>query len=235
VTRRHVGWPLALVVAGGVLLGSGRVLEQREPRATAPDLASAAVQAAGGATSAPVPPSPSPSPSPARPAPAPPAPPAVTPAPAALTLPGGGDPVPVLPIGTLRSGALALPEQPSELGWYAAGAVPGSPAGSAVIAGHVDSAVYGAGPLRELFDLGLGDRIVVTDEAGAAHVYHVTSRTTYRKRDLPRDVFRVDGPAQLALITCGGAFDRDTGNYEDNVVVVAAPVPAAAPAGDRAN
>jgi sortase (surface protein transpeptidase) len=143
--------------------------------------------------------------------------------------------VPVLPIGTLRSGALALPERPSELGWYAAGAVPGDAVGSAVIAGHVDSAVYGAGPLRELLHLQLGDRIVVTDAAGTAHLYHVASRTTYRKRDLPADLFRVDGPAQLTLITCGGAFDRDTGNYADNVVVVAAPVPQAGPAGDRAN
>jgi hypothetical protein len=234
VTRRHAGWPLALVVAGGVLVGSGLVLEQREPRTAAPDLASVPVGATGGASSSPVPVTAEPPP-PLVPTPPTPVPPAALPAPAALTLPRGGDPVPVLPIGTLRSGALALPEQPTELGWYAAGAVPGGPAGSAVIAGHVDSAVYGAGPLRELFDLRLGDPIVVTDEAGTAHLYHVTSRTTYRKRDLPRDVFRVDGPAQLALITCGGAFDRATGNYQDNVVVVAAPVPTVGPAGDRAN
>jgi hypothetical protein len=231
VTRRHVRWPLALVVAGGVLVCSGLVLEQREPRAAAPDLA-ASVGATGGAPSTP---GPAPAAVTLAPAPSTPVVPDVSPAPAALTLPRGDGPVPVLPIGTLRSGALALPERPSELGWYAAGAVPGDPVGSAVIAGHVDSAVYGAGPLRELLHLGLGDRIAVTDEAGTAHVYHVTSRTTYLKRDLPRDVFRVDGPAQLALITCGGAFDRVTGNYEDNVVVVATPVPTMGTSGHRAN
>jgi hypothetical protein len=230
VTRRHARWPLVLVVAGGVLVGSGLALEQRGPRAAAPDLAaSVAVEATA---QPPAVPAPTPVPAAGPPTPVVPA---AFPAPAALTLPGGGDPVPVLPIGTLSSGALALPERPSELGWYAAGAVPGDPAGSAVIAGHVDSAVYGAGPLRELLDLGLGDRIVVTDEAGTAHVYHVASRTSYRKRDLPPDVFRVDGPAQLALITCGGVFDRGTGNYEDNVVVVATPVATLGTPGDLAN
>lgn len=230
MTRRHARWPLALVVAGGVLGGSGLVLEQRAPRAAAPDLAASV--AVGVTVQPPAAQAPTPAPAPGPPTPVVPE---VLPAPAALTLPSGQDPVPVLPIGTLSSGALALPERPSELGWYAAGAVPGAPAGSAVLAGHVDSAVYGAGPLRELLDLGLGDRIVVTDESGNAHVYHVASRTSYRKRDLPPDVFRVDGPAELALITCGGVFDRDTGNYEDNVVVVATPVATLGAPGDLAN
>jgi hypothetical protein len=74
-----------------------------------------------------------------------------------------------------------------------------------------------------------------TVASGTAHLHHVALRTTYRKRDLPADVFRVDGPAQLTLKACGGAFDRDTGNHADTVVVVATPVPLAGPAGDRVN
>jgi hypothetical protein len=41
---------------------------------------------------------------------------------------------------------------------------------------------------------------------------------------LPPEVFAVGGPPRLVLITCGGAFDRRTRNYADNVVVVAEPV-----------
>jgi sortase (surface protein transpeptidase) len=125
----------------------------------------------------------------------------------------------------LPSGALQLPERPTVLGWYAAGATPGDPAGSAVIAGHVDSAVYGAGPLQRLLRMHLGDVVQVTDATGATHAYAVASRTSYRKTTgLPRELFRTDGPPQLALITCGGAFDGRSGNYADNVVVVATPL-----------
>nr|WP_239522549.1 class F sortase [Geodermatophilus sabuli] len=117
-----------------------------------------------------------------------------------------------------------MPERPTVLGWYAAGAVPGDAAGTAVIAGHVDSARYGAGPLEGLLDLGEGDLVEVTDATGDTHRYAVTARTSFAKSALPAELFRADGPPQLALVTCGGAFDERTGNYADNVVVVAVPV-----------
>jgi hypothetical protein len=64
----------------------------------------------------------------------------------------------------------------------------------------------------------------VTDAAGETHPYAVASRTSYRKTTgLPAELFRTDGPPRLALITCGGTFDERTGNYADNVVVVATP------------
>jgi Sortase domain len=226
---------LVLVVAGVVLVGSGLALTQREPRADAPDLGRP-VAAAAATTAAPTAarvPAPAPAPTPpgqATPAGATPELPGPA-APVSLLLPGGPAPVPLQPIGALRSGVLALPDRPSVLGWYAAGALPGDDAGTAVVAGHVDSARYGVGPLRRLLDLSLGDRIEVTDEAGTVHLFAVTSRTTYRKADLPRALFRTDGPPQLALITCGGPFDRSTGNYEDNVVVVAAAIPTGTPGG----
>jgi hypothetical protein len=40
----------------------------------------------------------------------------------------------MVPVGVLASGAVELPERPTVLGWYAAGAVPGDSAGTAVIA-----------------------------------------------------------------------------------------------------
>jgi hypothetical protein len=133
--------------------------------------------------------------------------------------------VPLVPVGVLASGALQLPERPTVLGWYAGGAVPGDPAGTAVVAGHVDSARYGAGPLEGLLSLRAGDVVAVTDAAGGLHRYAVASRTSIAKPALPPELFRTDGPPQLALVTCGGAFDERSGSYADNVVVAAVPVP----------
>ncbi len=45
---------------------------------------------------------------------------------------------------------------------------------------------------------------------------------TFPKREFPADrVYAGTGPAQLRLITCGGAFDPVTREYADNVVVFA--------------
>jgi hypothetical protein len=206
---------LVLVVAGVALLGTGVALAEASPRAGAPDLGTAPAAA----------PSPAAPPSVAEPLPPEPAPAwePVAAAPVEVRLPATPDPVPLVPVGTLRSGALQLPERPSVLGWYAGGAAPGAAAGSAVIAGHVDSAEYGSGPLEQLYALEVGDVVEVADAAGERHRFAVTSRTSYPKAALPADVFRADGPPQLALVTCGGEFDERTGNYADNVVVIAAP------------
>jgi sortase family protein len=218
---RHV----VLVAAGTVLVGSGVVLIQAAPRADAPDI----VAPVAASVRSPVAPDPQPVAPDPRPVPPEPQPAAVAePAPpTAIVLPGTPGPAPLVPVGVLPSGALQLPDRPTVLGWYAAGAVPGDPSGTAVVAGHIDSARYGAGPLEGLLDLRAGDPIEVTDAAGSAHRYAVTSRASYPKSagGVPPEVFRRDGPPQLALITCGGLFDERSGSYADNVVVLAAPVP----------
>jgi hypothetical protein len=48
--------------------------------------------------------------------------------------------------------------------------------------------------------------------------------SSVNKRDFPRDaVFGRSQRSVLVLVTCGGAFDPDSG-YEDNVIVFARPV-----------
>jgi hypothetical protein len=208
-------WPAALVVLGAALVGAGLALTTVSPRAASTDVGSpiAVASPAGVATMSTAPASPTREPE------------VVTGVePSGLTLFPGSEPVPVVPVGVLPGGALQLPERPTTLGWYAAGAAPGDASGTAVLAGHVDSATYGAGPLTRLFALRPGDTLDVTDASGGVHRYAMVSRHSYPKADLPVEVFRRDGPAQLAVITCGGAFDRDTGHYTDNVVVVAVPV-----------
>lgn len=202
-----------LIVAGVVLVGAGVALTLSPPRAGAPAIAPPATVRGGARSEEP--------PAGQRTRTAAPAVPA---APVAVRLPGTPNPLPVVPVGVVGPGRLQLPENPSLLGWYAAGAVPGAPSGTAVLAGHLDSARFGAGPLRALLDAGAGTVVTITDATGSAHRYGLWSRTTYRKADLPQELFRPGGAPRLALVTCGGPFDRRTGQYADNVVVLAAPL-----------
>ena len=202
------GLPALLALAGAVLVGSGFAMTTAAPRAVSSDIGAVHPPAGASsvtATAAPLP---------------------VTrqtvAAPVAMSLPHVPD-VPIVPVGVLASGALQLPERPTVLGWYAAGAAPGEDAGTAVVAGHVDSASLGPGPLVRLFDLKVGELIQIADAMGGIHRYSVVSRTSYPKPALPREIFRRDGPPQLAIVTCGGAFDASRGEYADNVVVVARP------------
>jgi hypothetical protein len=46
----------------------------------------------------------------------------------------------------------------------------------------------------------------------------------FDRQRLPSELFGRTGPELLRLITCGGAYDPETG-YEQNLVVTAVPVP----------
>lgn len=145
--------------------------------------------------------------------------------PAVLELPGRGVTAPVESVGTGPNGGMVIPEPVRTVGWWAPGVLPGGSTGSAVIAGHVDSATQGVGVLAVLPRLTAGEPVVVRAADGRTRTFRVAARREYTKRDLPREVFRRDGDPQLVLITCGGAFDAAAGSYESNIVVYAVPDP----------
>lgn len=119
---------------------------------------------------------------------------------------------------------MAVPDDVSQAGWYRFGPAPGAAAGSAVLAGHVDSARQGIGAFHALWSVEPGTLISV-DRAGAPTLtYRVVSRESFAKTDMPIEaVFGTDGPARLTLITCGGAFDESARSYVENIVVTAVP------------
>ncbi len=168
---------------------------------------------------------------PATPAPQPvpvrdasPTPPAVAPAPVRLTLPRVGIDAAVDPVGVEPDGSMTIPREVDRVGWYRFGPAPGQP-GSAVLAGHVDSATEGLGAMAPVRSAQVGDEVTVTDASGATTRWRVVARQEFVKQELPRDeLFTRDGPPRLVLITCGGPFQADIGSYRDNVVVVAEPV-----------
>lgn len=150
---------------------------------------------------------------------APPAPPAPV---VGVRLPGDRTAT-VVPV-TATQGALAVPDDPSVLGWWSTGARPGSRVGSVVVDGHVDSARDGLGVFAALRALTVGQRVEVVDQAGRRWSYRVTGRRSYPKTALAdSDVFDQSVSERLVLVTCGGVFDRVTRHYADNVVVYARP------------
>jgi sortase (surface protein transpeptidase) len=147
------------------------------------------------------------------------------PAPVRLRIPALSVDAAVEPAGVdPRTGEMAVPGDPTTVGWYRFGPSPGQ-AGSAVLAGHVDVQGNRPGTFLRLGTLQPGDRIEVFYDDGGSQHFSVEARATYRKDQLPLDVvFSGQGPPVLTLVTCGGGFDPAASSYDSNVVVFARPV-----------
>ncbi len=131
----------------------------------------------------------------------------------------------ILPVGLESDGAIEIPADIRLVGWYELGVPPGADRGSAVLVAHRDGREQGRGVFYDLGRLRPGDDIVVRDDAGEALTYSVVAREAIRKRGLPyEELFAVDGPPRLTLISCGGEYDASRGGYQDNIVVTAIPM-----------
>ena len=129
-------------------------------------------------------------------------------------------------MGVRPDGQMDLPEQLDAAGWYKFGPRPGARAGSAVIAGHVDSHQEGVGPLAKLREARPGDQVLVSGADGSTMAFQVISVEQIAKTGLPLDeVFRRDGAPVLRIVTCGGEYSGKARSYLDNVVVTATQVP----------
>ncbi|WP_299959029.1 class F sortase [uncultured Modestobacter sp.] len=161
----------------------------------------------------------------------PPAPAAPQPATSPLLQLGASDPVrvripalgvtsSVMELGLEADGAMEVPPGAYPVGWYDGSPTPGQ-LGPAVLAGHVDwdgepGAFYG---LRELLP---GDEVVVDRADGTVTTFLVDRVEEHGKDEFPTDeVYGDIDHAGLRLITCGGSFDEDSGDYLDNVIVFA--------------
>jgi len=142
-------------------------------------------------------------------------------APRRLQLAAAGVDAAVVPVGVGPGRQLAVPGDVHLLGWWSSGPLPGSPAGTVVIDGHVDDR-GGPGALFRLARTPVGAALVLQTPAGVLR-YAVQARRLYGKDQLPGDLFTAAGRPRLVLITCGGRFDRASGHYQDNVVLYALP------------
>lgn len=176
---------------------------------------------------APIVPPPSAAPAPFEPAPTVPVEPVERAVPLSVRIASIGVDAPLIPVGIEADGAMEIPEDVQDIGWYdpygELGVVPGT-AGTAVLAGHVDSRSQGRGALYDLRDLRTGTEIEVAMSDGSLQRWTITEVIQYPKDVLPYDeLFVWSGPPRLAIITCGGEFDRTARSYRDNIVVYATP------------
>ena len=66
---------------------------------------------------------------------------------------------------------------------------------------------------------------MVLNSAGDELAYKVVSRESIVKKRMPlEELFAIDGPPRLTLISCGGYYDKDNGGYQENIVVTAVQV-----------
>jgi len=127
----------------------------------------------------------------------------------------------VIPVGVNPDASFEVPPA-DQVGWYEFGSAPGE-AGSAVLAAHI--AFDGVdGVFRHLADVEEGTSVEIAFDDGSTSEYTITTVTEYDKQELPDSLFAREGAEQLALITCGGEFNRQLSSYESNIVAIAVPV-----------
>ena len=125
----------------------------------------------------------------------------------------------VKPVGLTIDQELELPNF-GETGWFRERPAPGED-GYAIILGHVDSR-KGYDVFANLHKVKRGQDVRVRMSTGALVTFRVDEVTRQAKDDLPESrMWDPGGGPQIALITCGGKFNKKLRSYPDNVIVYA--------------
>jgi sortase (surface protein transpeptidase) len=201
--RRNVLFAALLSCLLGLLL----INRSADPRPALPPLPQAAAQSAG------------PSAQTHRTAPA-----VVVPDahPVRLSIPSIGVDAPFTGLGLSPDGVLNAPppDNTNLVGWWQGGTVPGNK-GPAIVLGHVDTKTAPA-VFWGLSSLGKGATVDIDRDDKVTATFTVDSVEVFAKDAFPDDrVYGKTQDAQLRLITCGGAYDRQQHDYTANVVVFA--------------
>lgn len=124
-------------------------------------------------------------------------------------------------VGVDQNGAVAAPTNVTLAGWYANMLAPGKN-GLSIIDGHVDGKTA-PGIFYNLRKLAAGDPFEVALANGQVVPYRVKSVSQVAAASAASKLFARDTSiaGQLNLITCGGAFNRTSGVYNNRIIVVA--------------
>lgn len=141
-----------------------------------------------------------------------------------------------------EAGDLFVAFDPRTVSWPLEDAAPGADRGTAILVGHVNSVIDGElvrGALSDLAEYAVehvGEEITIVLDDGRELTYRKTGgeQTTRTNCRPPRpratlydqrsSFVPAPGTGRLVLVSCGGALDPLSGNYEDNVFVFALPV-----------
>ena len=125
-------------------------------------------------------------------------------APVQLVIPIIGVDAKVETIGlTKATGALGVPKNFVDVGWYQNGPKPGT-TGSAVIDGHYNGKHVAQGVFFKLGKLSVGDSVLVIDEHNQQLTFMVTKVKTFDYNESTEEVFASTSESHLNLITCAG-------------------------------
>ncbi len=140
--------------------------------------------------------------------------------PTRLLIPEIGVDAPFTDLAIGKGGQLDAPppHNTNLVGWFAKGASPGE-SGTAIIAGHVDTATSPA-VFARLSELEEGDRFRVVRADGSKATFEVYDTESFEKKNFPDERVYGDVPrAEVRLITCAGDYDRAAKDYTENLVV----------------
>lgn len=122
-------------------------------------------------------------------------------------------------VGVAKSGAMAVPNNFTDVGWFRGGTVPGQ-VGSAVVDGHVDNGLALPGVFKHLDSIKIGDSLYIETAKGDRLHFVVYDVEWYPYKDVPVDgIFQKNDAAYLNLITCGGSWVRQDKTYNQRLVV----------------
>ncbi len=123
----------------------------------------------------------------------------------------------------IEGGVMQNPSGPFVVAWYKETGRLGEQDNNVVLAGHLDYWDVGPAIFYDLWKLEDGDRIEVIGKNGATFVYSVDWVKAYKLDELDsatiQDIIGPTPAESLTLITCGGTFDYDTGEYEERIIV----------------
>jgi sortase (surface protein transpeptidase) len=143
-------------------------------------------------------------------------------APIALQVDSVGVDAPI-ELGNVTDGVMQDPSGPWVVSWYEPLGKVGE-GGNVVMAGHVDYWNVGPAVFWDVRYLPEGDIIRVVGEDGKNYEYAVQWTQSYMADQLTPEVIQGEivgdtGEETLTLITCGGEFNPDTGEYNQRWVV----------------
>lgn len=136
-----------------------------------------------------------------------------------LVIPKIGVDAPVVEKGLRADLVMEAPDGPWDVAWYGFTAKPGQ-GGNAVFSGHVDYIGVGPAVFWDLHRLQPGDTVEVHWDAATAVQYRVITAAVYDEATAP--VLQIIGPTEreaVTLITCAGDFNRQTGRYDQRLIV----------------
>ncbi len=124
-------------------------------------------------------------------------------------------------VGITKSGAMAVPTNFSDVGWYKYGTLPGQQ-GSAVLAGHVDDGLALPGVFSNLDKLKPGDTITITMSDKSVLNFVMTTSTVYDKNAKTNGIFSDMSGTYIKLITCTGTWLPSFHTHDKRLVITAA-------------